>query len=217
MLTTSLLLGFIWYQFIAHIGISAGLHRYWAHRAFKASPWFENLTLYLSVLAGSRSPIGWIAAHRMHHSHSDTELDPHSPSYKGFWTVFFSWWYIDKIPVKYSKDLFANPRMRFFHDHWKAIWIMSAALAFLLSPWFFLGFIIVPAILAPLGFGTVNAICHIDGHSRNIPIANILVAGEGYHDEHHNGKNLRYHKYDLTGYMLEKLIKVGVFAKHARG
>ena len=81
----SLLIGFIWYQIIAHVGISAGLHRYWAHKSFTAGPIFEIVTLYFATLAGARSPIGWISAHRMHHHHSDKELDPHSPKYKGFW------------------------------------------------------------------------------------------------------------------------------------
>ena len=37
------------------------------------------------MLAGSRSPLGWVGAHRIHYRHSDTEEDPHSPKHKGFW------------------------------------------------------------------------------------------------------------------------------------
>ena len=37
----TLLFGFLWYQIIAHVGISAGLHRYWAHKSFTAGPLFE--------------------------------------------------------------------------------------------------------------------------------------------------------------------------------
>lgn len=211
-----LILGFIWYQIIAHVGISLGLHRYWAHRAFKAGPIFEVVTLYMSVLAGSRSPIGWIAAHRMHHHHSDTDLDPHSPNTKGFWKVFFSLWTIPSISPKYSKDLFANPRMKFFHDYWKWIWGGSAIVTLLISTYFFVGFILMPAIIAPIGFGMVNAITHYDNKVNNVPWINILVAGEGYHKGHHDGKTVRYHKYDWTGFILEKLIKVGVFKSNGK-
>jgi len=210
MLVNSLIFGFIWYQVIAHVGISAGLHRYWAHRSYTAKPWFEVLTLYLSILAGSRSPIGWISAHRMHHHHSDTELDPHSPKFKGFWKVFLSQWSIKNIPPKYSKDLFSNPRMVFFHNNWHWIWAGTALFTLLISPWLFVSIVLVPAILAPIGFGTVNAICHIGGESRNFPLANILVAGEGYHNEHHDGKNFRFHKYDQTGFVLSLLDKYGI-------
>lgn len=205
----SLIIGFVWYQIIAHIGISAGLHRYWAHKAFKANAMYEVITLYLSVLAGSRSPIGWIAAHRMHHHHSDTELDPHSPNTKGFWKVFFSLWTIPNIPPKYVKDLYQNPRMVFFHNHWGKIWAVSAIIALAISPYVFLSLIVVPGVLAPMGFGMVNALTHWNNKVRNVPWINILVAGEGYHAGHHGGLNLRYHKYDHTGFILEKMAKLG--------
>lgn len=208
----SLIIGFIWYQLIAHVGISLGLHRYFAHRAFKAGHIFEVITLYMSVLAGSRSPIGWIAAHRMHHHHSDTDKDPHSPNIKGFWTVLLSLWKIESIPAKYSKDLFANPRIKFFHDYWKHIWIISAVAAFIIHPYFFLSFIVIPAVIAPIAFGMVNALTHHDG-LHNVPWINIFVAGEGYHKEHHNGKIVRFHKYDFTGYVLEKLLKWNTFKR----
>jgi len=212
----TLVIGFIWYQIIAHIGISAGLHRYWAHKAFKAGKIFEIITLYMSVLAGSRSPIGWIAAHRIHHHHSDTDLDPHSPNVKGFWKVFLSLWTIPNIPAKYVKDLYENPRIVFFHRHWGKIWLVSAILAFAISPYVFLSFIVVPAVLAPIGFGMVNALTHWNNTVKNVPWINILVAGEGYHKEHHNGLSLRYHKYDFTGAVLEFMISIGVLGSNGK-
>lgn len=212
----SLILGFIWYQIIAHVGISAGLHRYWAHKAFKAGPFFEIVTLYMSVLAGSRSPIGWIATHRMHHHHSDTDLDPHSPNTKGFWKVFFSLWTVQNIPAKYVKDLYDNPRMVFFHKHWGKVWAASALITLIISPYVFLSFVVVPAVLAPIGFGMVNALTHWNNQVRNIPLINILVAGEGYHKGHHDGLVVRYHKFDHTGFLLQKLISLGIVASNGK-
>jgi stearoyl-CoA desaturase (delta-9 desaturase) len=204
----TLILGFLWYQIIAHLGISAGLHRYFAHRQFKASPLFEVIVLYMSILAGSRSPIGWIAAHRMHHSHSDNINDPHSPKTKGFWTVLFSMWTIDNIPRGVVKDLFPNTRLKFFHRYWKQIWGLTAVFTLAISPYLFVGFVLIPAIFGRLGFGMVNAITHKNRTVENVPWINILAAGEGYHKEHHyNGKRLRFHRYDLTGFLLEKIVK----------
>ncbi len=216
MVVNSLLFGVLWYQIIAHVGISAGLHRYWAHRAFVAGTLFEILTLYMSVIAGSRSPIGWISAHRMHHHHSDTELDPHSPNTKGFWKVFFSLWTKPSIPPKYSRDLFSNPRMLFFHKHWFKIWLTSAIVCFLISPYVLLSFIIIPAVLSTIGFGLVNALTHNGSQVQNVPWINLLVAGEGYHKEHHNGLSLRYHKYDFTGAVLEFMIYIGVVRSNGK-
>lgn len=205
---TTLLIGFIWYQIIAHVGISAGLHRCLAHKAFKANSLFEILILYMCVLAGSRSPIGWISSHRMHHHHSDTDLDPHSPSVKGFLKIFFSRWTIPSIPAKYVKDLYNNPRIVFFHYHWRKIWIITAIITLLISPYFFVAFVLMPAILSLIGFGMVNAITHMNKSVRNVPWINLLTAGEGYHKEHHDGRNFRYHKFDQTGFVLEYLEKM---------
>lgn len=213
----TLLVGFIWYQVIAHVGISAGLHRYFAHRAFKAGSVYETIVLTLATFAGARSPIGWIAAHRMHHAHSDTEDDPHSPSFRGFWTVMLSMWHIPHIPARFSKDLFNNPRVKFFHHHWAKIWIGGAVFFLLLGIEFFIAFVIMPAVLALIGFGCVNAICHLSGESKNHPWANILTAGEGYHAEHHDGKVLRFHKYDFTGAVLEFLWYKGIITEQRGG
>ena len=68
-----ILMGFIWYQFIAMFGLSIGLHRKFAHKQFDTPKWFETFSLYLAMLAGSRSPLGWVGAHRIHHRHSDTD------------------------------------------------------------------------------------------------------------------------------------------------
>lgn len=213
MIIESLILGFIWYQIIAHIGISAGIHRYWAHRAFKAGFIFEVITLYMSVLAGSRSPVGWIAAHRMHHHHSDTEFDPHSPNTKGFFKILFNMWSITNIPSRYVKGLYKNKTLLFFHNHWGKIWICSALITFIISPYIFISFIMIPAILSFIGFGLVNAITHKNSQLRNVPWINILVAGEGYHKNHHEGYFIRYHKYDFTGYILEKFLLWNIFKR----
>ena len=37
----------------------------------------------------------------------------------------------------------------------------------------------MPAILAPIGFGLINAVCHINGKSRNFPLVNLLSAMGG--------------------------------------
>ena len=52
----TLLFGFLWYQIIAHVGISAGLHRYWPNNT--AGPLFEIITLYMCILAGAE--VNWL-------------------------------------------------------------------------------------------------------------------------------------------------------------
>ena len=56
----SIFLGFLWYQVIAIFGLSIGLHRYFSHRQFKTSKFYEIVILLLVTLAGARSPLVWI-------------------------------------------------------------------------------------------------------------------------------------------------------------
>ena len=56
---------------LSSIVVSAGYHRYFAHRAFKAGVWYEYLVLILGPLSGAGHVLGWVGVHRLHHNHSD--------------------------------------------------------------------------------------------------------------------------------------------------
>src|SRR5919106_5313045 len=59
--------------------IGAGYHRYFAHRAYKTSRIVQFLLAFLAQTSAQRGALWRAAKHRRHHSHSDTELDVHSP------------------------------------------------------------------------------------------------------------------------------------------
>jgi len=47
-----------------------------------------------------------------------------------------------------------------------------------------------------------------------VPALNLLIAGEGYHLNHHkNFRRLRLAKWDTGGWIAERLINIGVFKK----
>src|ERR1044072_4081326 len=59
-------------------------HRYAAHGAFKMSRGWEKVFFILAYITqGSSymSPRGYAIMHRYHHAFTDTEKDPHSPSF----------------------------------------------------------------------------------------------------------------------------------------
>ena len=56
-----------------------GFHRLLTHRSFKCPKWLEYGMALVGVCCVQGSPIRWVTWHRMHHQHSDTEEDPHSP------------------------------------------------------------------------------------------------------------------------------------------
>ena len=207
-LITVFILGFLWYQVIAIFGISIGLHRYFTHRQFNVSKIYEVIILFLITLAGARSPLGWIGAHRIHHENADTDKDPHSPDRLGFWNIFFNQWTCKNIPRKYIKDVIKNPRIIFFHKYWKYIHLTVAIISLFIGVNFFIAFIVIPYVLGFFGYGFFNAAGHKDYKPRTNFWINILSAGEGFHDAHHNNaKLMRLNKYDISGIVIERFIK----------
>jgi len=202
------ILGFLWYQFIAVFGISIGLHRHFAHRQFNISKSYEVIVLFLITLTGARSPLGWIGAHRMHHAYADTTNDPHSPDIEGFWKIFFNQWTCQNISRKYIKDVVVNPRIIFFHRYWKYIHLSAAVVTLVVGLDFFIILIVFPYILGFVGYGFFNAGGHKNYAPRTNFWINILSAGEGFHDIHHKNEKLtRLNRYDISGIVIERLIK----------
>jgi len=202
---TMLIFGFIWYQVIAMFGLSIGLHRHFAHNQFKTSKLFEVVSLFLAMLAFSRSPLSWIGAHRLHHRFSDTPKDPHSPTHKGFWNILFNNWQVKKIDRPYVRDLFKNPRVMFFHKHWLKLHVITAFIALLISFKVFFIFVLSPLILGFVSYGIFNALGHKGSSAVTNKFINFLSAGEGFHNVHHdNPKTIRLSKGDISGYVVEK-------------
>ena len=205
MLLTAIVLGIVWSEIISHFGASILLHRYYCHKQFNVPKWFEVMGLSMLMIACIRSPIGWIASHRMHHNDSDGPDDPHATAYVGYWKVLFTTWDIPKIPMKYARDLYANPLLVFCHKHWLKILITINIISFIISPYFWIGFCLIPFIFAKVGFGLLNTVGHRDGPA-NVPWLNFFIAGEGYRKNHHdNWKKIRLHKWDTGGWIAEKL------------
>jgi len=61
------------------IGITIGFHRLLTHRSFQTSKPLEYAFAVLGSMAVQGPVISWVADHRKHHAHTDSEGDPHSP------------------------------------------------------------------------------------------------------------------------------------------
>jgi len=77
------------------------LHRSMTHRAVKFHAVIEHLMRFHLWLTTGMNTREWVAIHRAHHQHSDTERDPHSPRQYGVWRVLFMGW---KLYVDASRD-----------------------------------------------------------------------------------------------------------------
>ena len=60
-------------------------HRLLTHRSYKTPKVVEYFLTICATLALEGGPLFWVATHRKHHQHSDTDHDPHTPQHGGFW------------------------------------------------------------------------------------------------------------------------------------
>jgi len=73
-----LVLAATFYAVTGH-GLTAGYHRLLTHRSFKATRGVRLTLAIAGSMAFEGSVNSWVANHRRHHAHTDTEGDPHSP------------------------------------------------------------------------------------------------------------------------------------------
>lgn len=117
---------FVFYQ-LSLFGLSVGSHRYFSHRSFKTSTFFESLLFILASSTLQYSPLYWASFHRKHHQFTDKPGDPHSPWTKEvphsnlFWGWIhshFLWGFsfdFNKTVSQYSPDLLAKKHLLILH------------------------------------------------------------------------------------------------------
>ncbi|MCE9577601.1 MAG: acyl-CoA desaturase [Deltaproteobacteria bacterium] len=79
------------YPVIVLVGLTntVGYHRLLTHGSFKTKKWLRYAITFVCAQY-SGSPMAWVGAHRVHHTISDTEGDPHTPV-RGFWFAHCGW------------------------------------------------------------------------------------------------------------------------------
>ena len=88
------------------LGITAGAHRLWSHRAYKARVPLRIFLMLLNALSLQNDIYAWSRDHRMHHKFSETDADPHN-SNRGFFFSHVGWLMCKKHPelVRKGKTL----------------------------------------------------------------------------------------------------------------
>lgn len=59
-------------------GVTAGCHRLWAHRSYKARFPLRVMLMLFQTMAFQDSAYHWARDHRVHHKFSETDADPHN-------------------------------------------------------------------------------------------------------------------------------------------
>lgn len=175
------------------IGVNVGLHRYFSHHSFDTWLVVQWCLGLLGTLSTTGRLINWVAIHRFHHAHTDTELDPHSPKYIGWFRSFTFDYAQVSIDKKYIRDLLHDPVSLFFHKNYIDIILSYVFLLSIVDPWLIIFAYALPAGVAILGVGSATLFGHVHGYvryttgdtSRNSWISSILSLGDGWHNNHH--------------------------------
>lgn len=114
-------------------------HMLLTHRSFTPVKWVENLGSLLGTLTWRgpfAGPVQYVAMHRVHHAHSDTELDPHSPT-RGIFHAWLGWfWRMPRGFTRpelyefYARDLAADPWHRFLDRNVHLLQLVWGVLCF---------------------------------------------------------------------------------------
>lgn len=72
------------------LGITAGFHRYYAHRSHEAHPLVQLFYLIGGAVVMQQPVLQWARNHRVHHKYADTDLDPHNIN-QGFFYAHMGW------------------------------------------------------------------------------------------------------------------------------
>lgn len=72
-----------WVGVVGGLGITAGAHRLWSHKSYKARLPLRIFLMIGQTIAGQNSLYIWCRDHRVHHKFSETDGDPHNTN-RGF-------------------------------------------------------------------------------------------------------------------------------------
>lgn len=212
---------------IRMFAITAGYHRYFAHRTYRMGRFAQFVMAVIGTMAFQKGVIWWAANHRHHHKYSDKPEDIHSPLQEGFWMSHVGWFMCaDYVATRWElvQDLAKYPELKILNKFYLAPGFMLAGAFFALGGWGALlwGFVLSTVILWH-GTFTINSLSHVYGTqrydskdtSRNNFWLALITMGEGWHNNHHaymssTRQGFFWWEIDMSYYILTALSWVGV-------
>ncbi|XP_023169308.1 acyl-CoA Delta(11) desaturase-like isoform X2 [Drosophila hydei] len=223
---------------VSGLGITAGAHRLWAHRSYKAKWPLRVLLVIFNTVAFQDAAYHWARDHRVHHKYSETDADPHNAT-RGFFFSHIGWLLCKKHPEVKAKgkgvdlsDLRADRVLMFQKKHYFVLMPLACFILPTVAPMYFWGESFVNAWFVATMFRwcfilnvtwLVNSAAHKFGGrpydrfinpSENISVA-MLAFGEGWHNYHHvfpwDYKTAEFGKYslNLTTAFIDFFAKIG--------
>lgn len=195
------------YAVLGGLGITAGAHRLWSHRSYKARLPLRIFLMLCNSIAVQNDLIEWCRDHRLHHKTSETDADPHN-SNRGWFFAHMGWLLQRKHPkvIEMGKkldlsDLYQDSVLMFQKRYY---WWIASFLGFILPVtvsylYFELSLLDSTCIAAWRYVSSlhctwfVNSAAHIWGDQdydtgiepRESSLVSLGALGEGFHNYHH--------------------------------
>jgi stearoyl-CoA desaturase (delta-9 desaturase) len=190
------------------VGITAGAHRLWAHRSYKATLPARIILMICQTMAFQNDIIEWARDHRCHHKWTDTDADPHNTR-RGFFFAHMGWLLVKKHPQVRENgqkldlsDLFQDPVCAFQRKYYLPLVALVCFLLPTAIPVYFWGESALVAYTTAALFRycwtlhatwCVNSFAHYIGYKpydRKITSVEsmwttLIAVGEGGHNFHH--------------------------------
>ena len=207
--------------------VTGAYHRYFSHRSYKTSRWFQFLLALGAVSTSQKGVLWWAAHHRVHHKLSDLPGDLHSVKQSGFWWAHMGWILardLEGTDQSRIKDFAKYPELRWLDRYWMLPPVAAGVIAFAIGGFFGLVWAFaVPQVLCWHGTFTINSLSHLWGgrryatedDSRNNLVLALITMGEGWHNNHHHyqvaaRQGFYWWEIDCTYYVLRGLAAVGL-------
>ncbi len=212
---------FILHWYLSFFLQSFFYHRYAAHKHFTMSRSVEKcFFVFCFLIHGSSymSPAAYTVMHRLHHMHSDTHNDPHTPVFnKNFFATLiqtrnsYHAIYTRELGVddKFLKDLTQWDAFEKIAHNWmtRILWILIylSLYTWLATAWWQFLFLPLTIIMCSFQGAMINWWAHRFGYvnyetgdaSKNILPVDFLFIGDAYHNNHHKypGRVKNAHKW----------------------
>ena len=176
--------------------ITAGYHRYFAHRTYKMNRFWQFVMALGGTTAAQKGPLWWASLHRDHHRFADTAEDVHSPI-RGFWWSHVGWILCDKFQdTRFDRisDFARFPELRWLNkNNWVGPWALGIGVFLVFGARGLVVGFFLSTVLLWHGTFLVNSLAHVFGRrryatddtSRNSLLIALLTGGEGWHNNHH--------------------------------
>jgi stearoyl-CoA desaturase (Delta-9 desaturase) len=206
------------------LAITAGYHRLFAHRTYRASAPVRWVMLVFGAAAFQNSALSWSADHRAHHANTDRAADPHAVT-RGAWFAHMGWLFRRRVAsadVRRLTDLWAVRSIRWQH---RAYVVLAVAIGLVVpmaiaatwgDPWgglFVAGFLRAGVLLQATF--SINSLAHLVGSkryderssARDSALTALVTFGEGYHNFHHRfpsdyRNGVRWWQYDPSKWLI---------------